>query len=379
MVFELDGTFRINRMKFPFLHFFQLNQPMKSKKTWFYFVLFLPILGFLNSCNDSNDAPSFTRGMYYWRSDYLKKEEEELLVKFGVKKFYVKLFEVTYSETMGNVPIAKNRSICKDVKKNQAIELVPTVFIKNEIFKFNDEKSLDKLADNLVYLINRIYNAGDDTHAKAYTEIQLDCDWTKSTREKYFYLLKKVKELSGKKLSCTLRLYPYKYQTDMGIPPVDRVTLMCYNLIQPLSNKAKNSIFELSELRKYLSVKNTYPLPLDIVLPSFYWTQWYQNNKLARLCTLTSKEISSFAKPIKPLWYSVQKDTFLEPDFYFRSGDELKCEAVPSDSLNEAIKLLKQTIQFDKETTISLFDLKKNITIQYSDEEINSFYSGFSN
>ena len=66
-------------------------------------------------------------------------------------------------------------------------------------------------------------------------EIQIDCDWTKSTKDKYFYLLKKIKELSKKEISCTLRLYPYKYPEIMGVPPVDKAMLMCYNLIKPLS------------------------------------------------------------------------------------------------------------------------------------------------
>ena len=135
------------------------------------------------------------------------------------------------------------------------------------------------------------YENYDKTKDKIFdfNEIQIDCDWTKYSKEKYFYLLKKIKELSDKKLSCTLRLYPYKYPDIMGVPPVDKATLMCYNLIKPLSQQNKNSILDIEELKKYLNEKKSSPLHLDIVLPTFYWTQLYQNNQFVQLLGLTLK------------------------------------------------------------------------------------------
>ena len=211
-----------------------------------------------------------------------------------------------------------------------------------------------------------------------YDEIQIDCDWTKSTKDKYFYLLKKVKELTKKELSCTLRLYPYKYPEIMGVPPVDKVMLMCYNIIKPLSQKNKNSILDIEELKKYLNVKQSYPVHIDVALPVFYWTQLYQNNRFTKLLDLSTNEVKEFTKETEPLWHTVQKDTsFNYGETYLKAGDQIKCEEISSQTINEAISIIKKYVDLDKTTTISLFDLDASTFKQYSNEEITSFYGSF--
>ncbi len=335
----------------------------------------------LVSCSQKDKVVNVKRAFYCWKNPDVSNENMALLEKNNVSKIYMKLFEIDYSETMGNYPFNKNqpwyyRDFIKDT-----IEVVPTIFIKNEIFKFNDEKSLDKLADNIVYLIDK-YSCYSDYYDNKkekifdYKEIQIDCDWTKSTKNQYFYLLKKIKQLSRKKISCTLRLYAYKYPDIMGVPPVDKAMLMCYNLIKPLSAQNKNSILDIPELKKYLDKKRSYPLHLDIALPVFYWTQLYQNNRFVRLLNYSPKEIKTFSKQVKPLWYLIEKDTVLDYE-YFRMGDQLKCEEVSAETINQAIDWIKKTVPLDKNCTISLFDLDDNTFKQYSHEEISGFYNRF--
>lgn len=332
---------------------------------------------FLASCNQENKVEQVERAFYYWKSDRsldgeLAKEMNEL----DVRKIYYKLFEIDYSETMGNYPFAKNSPDTYSFQALDSVTIVPTIFIKNGIFQFNDEKSLDKLADNIVFLIDK-YHIEQGKPIFEYNEIQIDCDWTKSTKDKYFYLLKKIKELSHKQISCTLRLYPYKYPEIMGIPPVDKVSLMCYNLIKPLSEKDKNSILDIKELEKYLDKRRSYPKHLDVALPVFYWTQLYQNNHFEELLEVSSEDVKEFTKPIKPLWYEVTKDTTLRYDTYFKVGDQIKCEEVSTTTLNQAIALIKKNVVLDKNTTISLFHLDQNTFKKYNNEEISSFYSSF--
>jgi hypothetical protein len=214
---------------------------------------------FLFSCKNDNKVERVERAFYYWKGNSLGQENLGQIKKLKLNKLYVKLFEVDYSEARGNFPFEKNRPRYYDFKELDSLEVVPTIYIKNGIFQYNDEKSLDKLADNIVFLINKYSTEVDYSDRKEqvfnYNEIQIDCDWTKSTKDKYFYLLKKIKVLSKKELSCTLRLYPYKYPDIMGVPPVDKATLMCYNLIKPLSQKDKNSILDIEELKKYLEQK----------------------------------------------------------------------------------------------------------------------------
>ena len=333
------------------------------------------------SCQNDNKVENVERAFYYWKGYSLGQESLSQINKLKVKKLYVKLFEVDYSETRGNFPYEKNRPSQYDFKELDSVKIVPTVFIKNGIFQYNDEKSLDKLADNIVFLINKYSSSFDYSGKKeqifTYDEIQIDCDWTKSTKDKYFYLLKKIKALSQKELSCTLRLYPYKYKDIMGIPPVDKAILMCYNLIKPLSQQDKNSILDSEELKKYLNEKKSYPLHLDIALPTFYWTQLYQNNRFMKLVDLSANEVKSFTKNVKPLWYQVEKDTSINYETYLKAGDQLKCEEVSASTILEAISIIKKTVPLDKNTTISLFDLDSSTFKQYSNEELSSFYDAF--
>lgn len=337
---------------------------------------------FLFSCNKNNKVENVERAFYFWKNNSIGSENIDKIKELKISKLYFKLFEVDYSDTRGNFPYCKNKPSYYEFKEFNSIEIIPTIFIKNEIFQFNDEKSLDKLADNIVFLVNKYRIAENYNNSKEnlfyYEEIQIDCDWTKSSKEKYFYLLKKIKELSHKKISCTLRLYPYKYPDIMGVPPVDKVTLMCYNLIKPLSKQNKNSILDINELKKYLNYKKSYPLHIDIALPTFYWTQLYENNHFTRLIDLCKNDVKNFTKTIKPLWYQVEKDTSINYDIYLKEGDQLKCEDVSADDIYKAIDIIKKNVELDKKTTICLFDLDRNTFKQYSDEEITNFYSNFS-
>jgi hypothetical protein len=339
-------------------------------------LVFISVL-FLSCSKKENKAINVEKAFYYWKSSgYYDGQLTVKIKKAKVKKIYLKLFEVDYNEAMGNFPYEKNRPSEYDFRDLDSLSIVPTVFVKNEIFQYNTEKSLDKLADNIVFLVEK-YHRGSEKPIFDYSEIQIDCDWTKSTKDKYFYLLKKIKELSNKQISCTLRLYPYKYLDIMGVPPVDKAMLMCYNLIKPLSQKDKNSILDIKELKMYLNERHSYPLHLDVALPVFYWTQWYQNSRFSGLLNINSGDISSFTKKVKPMWYEVTKDTTLNYDSYFKKGDQIKCEEVSAATINEAISIIKNNVELDSDTTISLFHLDNSTFKKYNDEEISGFYSSF--
>jgi hypothetical protein len=345
-------------------------------------LLFISIV-FWSCSNKENKIENVERAFYYWKSSsYFDDESVKGINKLKVKKIYYKLFEVDYNESMGNFPYQKNSPNEYMFRNLDSLNIVPTVFIRNEIFQYNNEKSLDKLADNIVFLVDKYhkesYYFNEEKVIFEYDEIQIDCDWTKSTKDKYFYLLKKIKELSKKQISCTLRLYPYKYPDIMGVPPVDKAMLMCYNLIKPLENKTKNSILDLDELKSYLNKRRSYPLHLDVALPVFYWTQWYQNDRFSGLLNINSADMKTFTKEVKPMWYEVTKDTTYNDKNYFRIGDQIKCEEVDSKKIREAISIIKNNVELDKNTTISLFDLGESTFKKYSNAEISSFYSSFS-
>lgn len=327
------------------------------------------------SCQKEHKTETVEKAIYYWKSDNwrISNKEDSIREKQKINKMYVKFFEVDYSDAMGNFPISKTQLYLYNL---DSIDIVPTVYLKNVVFLKSNHGSLDTLADNVNFLINKFYKE-KFREAKPLVEFQMDCDWTLKSKDNYFYFLKKLKSISQKEISCTLRLYPYKYPDKMGVPPVDKATLMCYNLLNPLQNHTKNSILDLDELESYLNTNKVYPKHLDIALPIYSWMQVYKNEQFSNVIYTDNKVVKKLLKEIKPLWYSVTKDTVIN-DTYLRIGDKVKFEEIDAERVQEAIHLLKRYVQFDKHTTIALFHLDEQQLSNYTNEELTGFYSTFS-
>lgn len=336
-------------------------------------ILFVVIVCLFLSC--SNKVEKVEKSFYYWKSDAfnLSDTEKSIIKDLKVRKLYVKFFEIDHNESFGDFPISKTSL---HLYEEDSLTIVPTVYIKNEVFKSTNTKDLDSLADNVNFLIDK-YIHDKFERANPITEFQMDCDWTLKTKDNYFYFLKKLKQISKKEISCTLRLYPYKYPEKMGIPPVDKATLMCYNLINPLENHSKNSILDVGELGLYLNKKRKYPLHLDIALPTYSWMQVYQNNKFSKVIYTNHKEILKSLKEINPMWYDVTTDIVVD-NFYLRIGDKIKYETLTPEKMNKAIEIIKKNVVFDANTTITLFHLDEEQLSNYSNETLSGFYTSFS-
>jgi len=317
------------------------------------------------------------RAFYYWKNNYnLSEKEEAICDTLQVTKLYFKFFEVNFNEEQGNFPEAKTTWWGRFSENKQIKELVPTVYLRNMVFLKSSKQDLDILADNVNFLINKLSRErfAEGTLIK---EFQMDCDWTPKTKDNYFYFLEKLKTISGKQISCTLRLYPYKYPDKMGVPPVDKVTLMCYNLLNPLENPDKNSILDFGELKKYLSVREKYPKHLDIALPVYSWAQIYHDERFSGLLYHNTAQLKSVLKQEKQLWYSVTRDTVIN-DTYLRVGDQIKFEETDAEKVKGVITLLKKNIDLDNTITVTLFHLDEEQLNNYSNEALSSFYTDFS-
>ena len=330
-------------------------------------------------CSCKHKVVGIERGFYYWKSDdyTFQKQEVDVLKKLAVKKLYVKFFEVEYSKVFGVRPTSKSSvNFHYQVNGDPApdVNVIPVVFIKNDVFTNTKQEDVNSLADNILFLIAKRYKEHGNQDS-VFHEIQFDCDWTASTKEKYFALLKYLKKLTGKTISCTLRMYPYKYAEMMGVPPVDKATLMCYNLNNPLENENKNSILDADEIKKYLNTKKAYPLHLDVVLPLNSWMLYFQNNQFVALLH-NQDNINLFAEPIKPLWYRVTKDTMVS-NIFIREGDKIKYEDVSEDELKKVTALLKAKLNLSGTATISFFHLDKTTLNKYSHETVDSLYNSF--
>lgn len=315
--------------------------------------------------------PSF----YFWKSNSysLSRAERLYMDSLHIQKLYAKIFEVASDRVWGNAPVSKT-SLSIFSWDSLNVEIIPVVFIKNEVLKNISKSGLDSLADNTLFLVNKI---SKERFYKGYNEIQIDCDWTPSTKENYFHLLKTLKRLSGKTISVTLRLYPYKYPDKMGIPPADKATLMCYNLVNALQNESKNSILEISELKKYLKADKKYPLHLDVALPAYSWMLWYQNDQFTGIINQQNETLINSLTEVQPLWYQVSRDTVLD-NYYLRRGDKIKFETVSPTTLQEAITLIKNSDILDDSVAVSVFHLDEEKLNNYSYEVLHNIYTAFS-
>lgn len=327
----------------------------------------------------SEPAVKIERGIYFWENDtpFLTKENSLALDSLKIEKLYVKIYEVDRVDGK-NVPIAKSslKLTTKDLKNR---ELIPCIYMLNKVFVESSKEELDALANNVVRLTLAFLDEKlSEDVSIPFPEIQIDCDWSEKSQGNYFYFLRKMKKLTDKKISCTLRLYPYKFHEKMGVPPCDRATLMCYNLLNPIKNPRKNSILDIDEMSKYLDTKFEYPLPLDVALPVYSWMQCYDRDQFRGVVHGPIENYSSLMTHHKGLWYTMQVDTVVS-DLYMRKGDRIKLERVSQTDLSKAVDLIKKSRVLKNDAVISYFHLSSQELSFYSYEKLNSFTARLSN
>lgn len=209
--------------------------------------------------------------MYYWKMKMEDESQNPFLSKLD--QMYIKLYDVKWRQT-GAYPASKQMNLPKLDSIFQK-PIIPVVYITNEVFLKSDSIQVMELVQNLGLGLKDYQSMTD-----AWAEIQIDCDWTESSKSRYFQFLSAFRKAFPKqKISVTLRLYPFKYATKMGIPPVDKAMLMAYNVGQIQRWGTNNSILEYAEAKKYLT-HSKYPLPLDLALPTFGWYVWFSHGKM---------------------------------------------------------------------------------------------------
>jgi len=300
-------------------------------------VFLLVFLAFLCSCKENKKPHGHS--FYYWKTtfDYPDTLGQGETVKLGVNHFYVHFFDVDWSENLA-MPVPKGEA---DMHYHHPffmdMHYTPVVVITNRTFERMSEAWCDSLARKITQKIGRMRS---DTNQR---ELQIDCDWTVGTKDKYFMFLKAFKAQNpGLVISATIRLYPYKYYKKLGVPPVDRGMLMCYNMGSAAEVGTKNSIFDVEELKKYLG--GNYPLPLDVGLPIFHWQVWFRNGQFKGIIHTGKIPDDTVAiKEFAPHRYRFTVDTVIN-DVYYREGDELRREAPDTHELEKAIGIINDKL-----------------------------------
>ncbi|MEO8236124.1 MAG: hypothetical protein ABI549_11965 [Flavobacterium sp.] len=318
-------------------------------------VLFLLII-MLSSCKeDKVPLVSF----YYWKTQLkLTKLEKQTLNKNEVKKLYVRYFDVKLVNNKA-FPVAPIHFL--ENVKNQ--EIIPVVFIKNEIFS-SKKINHDELVTNILKLINQI----DKVNRIQNSEIQIDCDWTIESKDNYMRFLEILKSKYHKIISVTIRLHQIKYSNETKIPSVDYGVLMFYNMGK-LGTDNSNSIYDPKIAEKYLPSLKNYPLKLKVALPIFSWIIHSRNNQIVNL--ISKIELESFKNnanfEFEDETKIVVKKNVLFNGFFFKEGDKLKLEDVSKSDIKEMINLLS-SYMLNKPEEIIYYDLDENNIKKYNDK-----------
>ncbi|NJO92849.1 MAG: hypothetical protein HC831_30680 [Chloroflexia bacterium] len=209
-------------------------------------------------------------------------------------------------------------------------------------------------------------------------EIQIDCDWTPKSKENYFYFLNELKTINQEKeISVTLRLWQLKYQDKAGIPPVEKVMLMCYSTGNPQEYNIDNSLASFEAIKPYVE-NQSYDLHVDIALPVYSWSVLFRNKKFKGIIRDLDPEIvkqdTFLFQRLKENLYLFKTDTVIE-NTYIRYGDEIRLESFSQTDMDKLIKLLKKEKLHNSGSTISLFSWDTTYIKNYGYENIESYYN----
>lgn len=333
--------------------------------------IWMPLLMAMFACQQPRETH---RAFYHWKQRYdPNPEESKALHQLGVSRLYLKCFDVDLQA--GNpVPVAITdlRAPLPD-----STLIIPVVFIMNEVFLGKDSTVAHDIARRTATLLEQVCR---NIPPASIPEIQLDCDWTRSTRDAYFAFLRAIRKapfFQNRQLSATIRLHQVKYTSGSGVPPADKGLLMCYNMGDLRKPGDHNSIIDLPTLKSYTGNDRitTYPLPLDFALPLFEWDVFFRKGQyggLTRNMPVTDERI--FHKSGKYA-YAVVKDTTIN-GVRLHPGDVIRREDSEPAVLRQAAEHLSGQRQ-PGAPVIIFYHLEPGILKKYDLHELETIYRLF--
>lgn len=226
----------------------------------FYHISILLFMAVLVSCH-KDKALTSTRSVYYWSTTIdMDSTKTAFIKKYMISRMYMRYFDVVNDEGGRAVPNATLR-FATGVPRD--IDIVPTVFVMPECLRQN-RKELARL------IVKRVVQMNETNDVIKVKEIQIDCDWTQSTRRLYDDFMKAMlRECHSRKmlLSSTIRLH----QLAQNPPPADRGVLMMYNTGDATNIKCHKPILDMRDAAPYLQYLAKYQLPMSTAYPIFSW------------------------------------------------------------------------------------------------------------
>ena len=249
----------------------------------------------LTGCGDRADAVAHDvqvprNSIYHWKTVFdIDSTEQSFLKKHDIDRVFLRMFDVAMEQDFLNgvldiVPIATTRFLSPIPA---GVEIVPVTYITIDALR----AMVGREQEFASLIVERLLAMATHNGCGEIKEIQLDCDWTATTKDTYNRLCKAVKEslsANGIELSITVRLH----QLQETPPPADKGVLMVYNTGTLKNRETCNSILHIDNVKPYLK-ETKYPIPLDHAYPVFGWGVKFKDNKFVSIVSYDHTDISN--------------------------------------------------------------------------------------
>lgn len=222
----------------------------------------------LLSCSRSGGEEK-VRSVYYWSTVLdIDSAKQRFLAEYGVGRMYIRYFDVVPGDDGRPVP---NATLRFKTPVPAGVEAVPAVYIVNDCMA-GDTAGL------AVRIFRRVMQMSETNDVEGVREIQMDCDWTRRTRGRYFGFLRTLAALAkaeGVEVSATIRLHQLAEEP----PPVSRGVLMMYNTGDFTDIRCQKPILDTHDAAPYLRHLGGYGLPLAAAYPIYSWRILFRRGK----------------------------------------------------------------------------------------------------
>ena len=261
-------------------------------------LLFLILATSFCCCKRQNSASTTTvtddfNSIYYWKTTFrIDSVECKFLHRHNIRRIYLRMFDVVVEQnhktgTAEIVPVATTKFLSKVPCD---VEIVPVTYVTIEALRAMSGKECEFAP----LIVDRLLAMSSYNECGEIKEVQIDCDWTKTTKDSYKKLCQIVKDSLQRKnigLSITVRLHQLKEDA----PPANRGVLMLYNTGALKNPETKNSILDIADVQPYLKSVE-YAIPLDYAYPAFGWGVMFEDYKFVRIISATDSSATARGK-----------------------------------------------------------------------------------
>ena len=316
-----------------------------------------------------------TANSFLIRNNHVQIDEfrKQIIEQTNTKRLYIKFFDVVFNEWQQRpLPLAQVEFDTASLKwiKDAGIEIVPVLYINNDLIDKVVPEHINALADRIMLLLKTRLEQFYIANPKI---VHIDCDWSISSQEKYFDLLRYFQTLPfflDKQISVAVRPKQIGKNVKFGTPPVRR------------------AIFTLDKQNEEFdpTLLNSYAIPLDVSLPLFNDPLIFRNDQLMgsisglpdslwkneKVCRVSGEHPDAIPNPDH---FEVLKDTVVKFN-YLKSGDKIENIKWDTAMLAHLVSSIQNNLK-SPERTVILNQLDSIKIRQYSNAQLKAAFESF--